>query len=134
MNAEILARNFKMAAQWQRFCQAQDCTKPSAAWEAHHVVYEQHVLGAPAYKVLTAAVDRLRLQFDPRNAMRLCRTCHKGGQHTGKKRVELKRLSDENIEFAVELFGAPKAYNYLTRHYAGTDPRVEALIVESAAA
>lgn len=85
-------------------------------WEAHHVVEAQELRG------------RRVNEWDPRNALRLSRRVHE--RHTlALKRVPLNCLTDENIEYAVELMGVG-AYPYLKRYYSGHDERLELAIAE----
>lgn len=102
--ADKLARRlFRQAARAQRVCQNPACTTPTAAWSAHHVVYEQDLrrLGLPIY--------------DTRNAMRLCRDCH-GQHHSRAAPIPVAVLTTNHIEYAREVFG--DAYvDYLHRRY-----------------
>ncbi len=84
----------------------------------HHVVYRQ-------------AVERAGgAIWDLRNGLPLCPTCHAAHHQPGIRRrvIALAALTDEAFEFARELLGAGRAYNYLSRHYAGADPRLTALL------
>lgn len=108
-------RAFLQAAWEQRACavseDGRDFVDGQKNWEAHHVV-EKRWLRA----------NYLPL-YDRRNALRLRPDVHH--LHTvGAKRVPLRVLTDENIEYAFEVMGA-SAYDYLTRLYDGDDPRVE---------
>lgn len=64
------------------------------------------------------------------NALRLCdrfskNKCHE--KHTnGSRKVKLKELTDDNINYAFAVMGAA-AEVYLHRHYDGKDPRVDEL-------
>lgn len=113
---EANKRAFKQAAWEQRACAVTDDARDydeqnRLNWEAHHVV-EKRWLKA----------NYLPL-WDPRNSLRLRPDVHSG--HTsGLRRVPLTCLTDENIEYAFEVMGAA-AFDYLTRLYDGTDPRVE---------
>lgn len=101
----------------QSECRHPWCPGTPARVQQHHVVYRQ--------EVEREGGDT----GDARNALALCVTCH--ARHHGRQPgrvVELVVLRDENIEYAVDLLGAGRAYNYLRRRYAGSDPRVEALI------
>lgn len=64
---------------------------------------------------------------DDRNLVDVCLACH-GGQHGRANAIRLAVLPDSVFEFAAELLGAPAAYEYLARFYAGDDPRLDALI------
>lgn len=95
------------------------CGKPLPGWEAHHVVQKQRCRreGAPLHS--------------PDNALRLCAKradrCHERHSHH-QELVPLGALRDENIAFAARWLDPGPAYEYLTRYYAGTDPRVDALL------
>jgi hypothetical protein len=57
--------------------------------------------------------------------------CH--GAHHGRSRpLRLAVLPDAVFDFARELMG-PAAFDYLGRHYAGRDPRLDALLEDGAA-
>ena len=112
-------KSFHAEARFQRVCML--CGR-GGAFHAHHAV-EKHILrrlGVPLY--------------DTRCALRLCappKPCHL----TFEARmlvIPLVKLTDDNIEYAFEVLetdrarevGAPTAFDYLTRRYAGDDPRV----------
>lgn len=85
-------------------------------FDAHHAVERQELRrrGLP--------------EWDTRCALRLCPLtggCH-GGQTSKLHKIQLTNLTDDNVAYAFEALGAA-AYYYLRRHYAGYDPRVEAL-------
>lgn len=108
---------FRAAAAQQNTCANPDCLTPRAHWHPHHVVYEQHV-------------DRYGGDIsDGRNALRVCMTCH-GRHHKRIDTLPVSALTDENVEFAVELLGAAHASVYLGRYYcaADDDPRVAAFL------
>ena len=93
-------------------CVHPDCNDPAhPAQHEHHVVYEQHVRSEGGDV------------FDPRNALRLCVSCHSSHHRRGRRVVPLAALRDENYEFAFELLGRA-AEIYLRRRYAGEDPRL----------
>lgn len=105
-------------ARFQVFCAG--CERAKGSWEAHHVVYQQECVraGAP--------------EHSPRNVLRVCTVvpggCHQS-HHAGTRwKIPLLALRECNIAFAEQYLGAGRAYNYLTRHYGGSDPRVEALL------
>lgn len=108
-------RQFREAARSQRACAA--CGRADRPWEAHHVVEKGHLKR-----------EGIGDLMHPDNALRLCEyPCH--AQHTNAhKRLALSCLTDRNIAYAVILLGEQTAHNYLTRHYAGSDPRVDALL------
>lgn len=78
----------------------------------HHAVYRQHILGAELN--------------DPRNLVPIAFDCHLA-HHGASKRLPLSVLPDGVFEFAAELMG-PGAHGYLSRYYAGSDPRLDALL------
>lgn len=80
--------------------------------QLHHVIYAQNVRRAGGDP------------WDPRDSLTTCIRCHCGHHHGTKGRIALTLLRDENLDFAFELLGAA-AYDYLRRHYAGDDPRLE---------
>jgi hypothetical protein len=111
-------RSFWEEARSQLVCAS--CKRRTDRWEAHHALQKQRCrrAGAP--------------QHSPDNALRLCAkapdACHE--RHTTfQERIPLACLRDENIAFAAFWLGAGGGYEYLTVHYAGPDPRVDALLV-----
>jgi hypothetical protein len=64
---------------------------------------------------------------DPRNLVWVGVDCH-ASHHAASKRFQLTYLPDSVFEFARDLMGAGPASVWLARHYAGTDPRLDALI------
>jgi hypothetical protein len=64
---------------------------------------------------------------DLRNLVDVAHDCH-GAHHARARPLPLWRLPDSVFEFARELLGAGKAYEYLRRRYCGADPRLEALL------
>ena len=98
----------------QRRCRVPGCEDRGRPHQ-HHVTYVQEVRRHGGE------------MLDPRNALTLC-VRHHGRHHSRQEPVPLRVLRRENIEFAVELMGAPAAYEYLRRRYVGDDPRLEALI------
>lgn len=113
-------QSFHAEARWQGVCAW--CGK-GGPYHAHHVVDQQTLKG------LGISGNAL---YDPRNALRLCaRTCHFQFEWGGVAKIELPltHLPDAAIAYAAEVFVDPgKAYNYLTRRYVGSDPRVDALL------
>jgi hypothetical protein len=81
----------------------------------HHCVYQQEVrkhggdLG------------------DPRNFMVVSERRHER-HHSRTEALSLEMLPDPAYEYASELLGPEKAYNYLRRRYSGQDPRLDALL------
>lgn len=93
------------------------CDGCCGSLELHHGVYKQHVRAAGGDV------------FDPRNALTLGAECH--SLHHARVHVfPLAALPDAVYEFAVELFGAQKAYEYLKRRYSGRDERLERVLHE----
>lgn len=86
--------------------------------QLHHVVYRQHV------KREQGDV------WDPCNSLTVCAECHASHHSGGAGRVLLSSLRDENYVFAAELFGAPAAFEWLRRRYAGFDRRHDLLLEE----
>jgi hypothetical protein len=133
---EFQAQPRKIDRGWAKFCSvrcARQATKPgkrrfvgqratacqnpacpqtgNGKLEQHHVVYEQHVTNAGGNP------------GDPRDGITLCTPCHTR-HHRRVAPLELSALSDDHYAFAVELFGAPAAYEYLRRYYVGEDERL----------
>jgi 5-methylcytosine-specific restriction endonuclease McrA len=94
---------FQDAARAQLACMNPACPRPSAPWNAHHVVYAQHV----------------RLEggdeWDVRNAMRLCTDCH-DRHHSGARRLAADVLPPAAVAFAHALLGE-RAIDYLRTYY-----------------
>lgn len=113
---KIAKTGFKQSARGQLVCAR--CSKTGGRqnpWEAHHVITKTYLK--------RNGLD----QWHPDNALRLCvHPCHEH-HTTAFERLHLNCLLDRNIDYAVRLLGEDRAYDYLTRHYVGTDPRVEAL-------
>lgn len=84
----------------------------------HHVVYRQHVASAGGDI------------WDLRNGVILDAARH-AAHHSGMTPLALTDLPDSAFEFARELLGPPGAWSYLARRYAGTDPRLDALLREA---
>ena len=89
----------------------------------HHVVYQQELRRIAGTEVARA----MTLAMDPRNIVLVAFRCH--GQHHARREVlPLRVLPDSVFEFALEVLGAGRAFEYLRRHYAGDDPRLDALL------
>lgn len=88
--------------------------------ERHHVVYAQHCRAAGAST------------GDLRNIVAVATACH-AAHHNRSRPLELRVLPDSVFEFAAEVLGPGKAFNYLERRYAGADPRLDALLQDVAA-
>lgn len=84
----------------------------------HHVVYAQHCRARGADVT------------DERNLVPVARDCH-AAHHNRQRPYLLAVLPNSVFEFAEEVFGALKAYEYLRRYYAGEDPRLTALVEDS---
>lgn len=112
--AEVHARQlFIEAAREQRCCAK--CGK-AGGFEAHHVIERRYL-----------KANRLP-QFVSLNALRLCSDCH--AMHTCRSEpLELKHLTDENIEYAFTLLG-DKADSYLRSLYSGEDDRLSRAVEE----
>jgi hypothetical protein len=85
----------------------------------HHVVYRQHL------RQYDGSVK------DSRNLVWVACSCH-SRHHNGFKRLHLYMLPDSVFEFAAELMGRGAAYEYLKRHYDGSDMRLEFLLAKTA--
>lgn len=93
------------------------------AAQLHHVIYQQELR-----RIARAAGTSARaLIADPRNLVPVAFDCH-GQHHAAARRLELWRLPDSVFEFAREVLGAGRAYEWLRRRYAGADPRLDALV------
>lgn len=94
------------------------CRCGARAVQEHHVIYRQELR------------RRRGDMKDRRNLIPLCLRCHER-HHSRIAPISLSNLPDEVFDFAYELMG-PAAYDYLGRHYAGEDPRLDALIEAAA--
>lgn len=108
-SAETQAKKlFVEAARDQRCCAK--CGNASG-FQAHHVVERRYL-----------KANRLP-QFVSVNALRLCPDCHDA--HTGRREpLELKHLTDENIDYAFMLLGEYADF-YLRSLYDGEDDRLK---------
>lgn len=99
----------------------------------HHVVYKQELK-----RVASERGDGRRpggwpggswktLVNDPRNLVHVAFDCH-GAHHLRAKPYRLVMLPDSVFEFAAEVLGPGKAFNYLRRRYDGKDERLDALL------
>lgn len=75
------------------------------------------------------------LRASQRNLVWIAVECHAAHHHHGvrQRRLRLAVLPDSVFEFAAEVLGAARAYNYLRRRYAGSDMRLEFLLRDVAA-
>lgn len=85
-------------------------------YQLHHVTLEQTVVryGGDIW--------------DPRNCLRIATHVHRL-HHDRVRVIPAQCLLEQNIAYAFELMGRA-AYPYLTRTYAGTDPRIERAIAQ----
>lgn len=103
----------------------------------HHCIYAQALrplspLGGKNYvDRAERSARQAELLKDPRNLVPVAWQCHQN-HHAGSARFPLAVLPDSVYEFAVEVLGAGPAYEYLKAHYAGSDPRLDALLAEAA--
>lgn len=107
---------FQDAARAQRVCAAPGCSRRGPRkgldFEAHHVIYEQHLRSRrlPIYNAM--------------NALRLCPDCH--DKHHGPNwKLPTGSLTDENVLYAFVVLGTA-AVDYLRRYYddSAEDPRL----------
>jgi hypothetical protein len=102
--------------------------------QLHHVVYQQELrrVVREEHKAAGLAgppdiIREMTLRGDVRNMVPVGRRCH-AAHHNRSKPYELRRLPDSAFEFAAELMGTGRAYEYLRRRYAGDDARLDALL------
>lgn len=86
--------------------------------QRHHAVYRQHLRFYGGHAK------------DARNLVPVAFDCH-SAHHNGSKRFRLHMLPDSVFEFAAELMGPGAAYEYLKRHYDGSDMRLELLLAKT---
>lgn len=65
--------------------------------------------------------------WDLRNRMILDPECHEK-HHNRSRVIPLVALPSSAFEYAADLLGPEKAFEYLRRRYAGEDPRLDALL------
>lgn len=101
------------------------CGCGRAGQNGHHVIYRQELRrraergpGGVSYRALI--VDR-------RNLVPMAFDCH-GAHHARSRVLAMHRLPDSVFEFAREVLGVGPAWVYLSRHYAGHDDRLDALV------
>lgn len=102
------------------------CQQPGP--HGHHAITQQEL------RRIAGKRDKRRargLTRDERNIVPVTFGCH-SAHHSGSKLLALCSLPDSVFEFAIDVMGHGRAYNYLRRHYDGEDPRLDALL-ESAA-
>ena len=90
------------------------CRWGDRAAQTHHCVYAQHCRNEGASTK------------DERNLVRVGLRCH-AAHHNRTKPYHLSILPDSVFEFAEEVMGPARAFNYLRRYYAGEDRRLAAL-------
>jgi len=83
-------------------------------YDAHHAIHAQHVRAAGGDV------------YDTRNRLVLTRERH-AAHHAGDQ-IHICCVPTSAFEFAGELLGPGRAYEYLRRHYRGTDDRLLALL------
>ena len=94
----------------------QCCGKPSRRLVGHHVTYRQQIRQTPN-----------GLMWDIRNRMVLDQECHEK-HHNRSRVIPLATLPDSAYEYAADLLGPEKAFEYLRRRYAGDDPKLDPLL------
>jgi hypothetical protein len=87
----------------------------------HHVITRQELR-----RRVSPERSYRSLQTDRRNIVRVAFDCH-FDHHAQMRPFDLRCFPDAVFEFAGELLGA-YAYDYLSRYYAGHDPRLDALL------
>lgn len=75
-------------------------------------------------------VTEMSLCADPRNLVWAGYRCH-AAHHNRSHPYELRWLPDSAYEFAAEVLGPGRAYEYLRRRYTGPDVRLDALLAQS---
>lgn len=105
----------------------------------HHAIYKQEIrkrlLSEHKAANIAGPPDTIRerqVLADRRNLVPVGPKCH-ANHHSRVKPLALTMLPDSVYEFAEELMGAGPAYEYLRRRYAGSDPRLEALLSAASA-
>lgn len=93
------------------------CARQRSRLTQHHVIYVQRL------RVLKADV------WDPRNRMTVCNDAHMA-HHKRASVILTLDLPDSAYAFARDVMGAGAAHEYLSRRYAGDDPRLDALDAE----
>lgn len=96
----------------------------------HHVVYRQELRRLARERVTAGPPDvawEMILVADRRNLVPLGPKCH-AAHHNRSRPLALHLLPDSVFEFASQVLGAGRAYEYLRRRYAGGDPRHDALL------
>lgn len=99
------------------------CGCPDRVVQRHHAVTRQEL------RHIARAAKRGfgDLISDPRNLVDVAFTCHMS-HHARSQTYELTMLPDSVFEFAAEVMGPGRAFNWLRRSYAGEDTRLDALL------
>lgn len=104
------------------------CGCGKKATHKHHVCYRQELRRVARSQGMDGWEKRYKgLVEDPRNLVGMQWRCHME-HHNRVAVIPCWRLPDEFYEFAREVLGAGPAYVYVSRVYAGIDPRLDALI------
>jgi hypothetical protein len=105
----------------------------------HHVVYQQELrrILRQQHRASGASgppdiIREMALTSDKRNMVIVGPKCH-ANHHNRSKPYSLSMLPDEAYEFAADVMGAGRAYEYLSRRYSGSDMRLERLLARQAA-
>jgi hypothetical protein len=93
---------------------------------SHHVIRRQDLRQAVKEDWIFATYEELVL--DPRNMVPMAQSCHER-HHSRSRPLRLSVLPDEAFEFAADVLGAGRAFNYLRRGYTGDDSRLSQLLV-----
>lgn len=93
------------------------CARHRSHLTNHHVIYVQ--------RLRTLKADA----WDPRNRMTICNDAHMA-HHKRSSVILAAALPDSAYAFAREVMGAGAAHEYLSRRYAGDDPRLDSLDAE----
>lgn len=109
------------------------CGCPDPPVHRHHAITKEEIKRVHRSAVREGRVTRpLKVLLDDeRNLVPAAHTCH-GSHHAASQRYRLEALPDSVFEFAAEVLGI-RAHAYLTRHYAGEDARLDALLAEAVA-
>lgn len=106
------------------------CGRRAQHGVGHHVIYQQQLRKLTVRDVGPPDIAReIALIRDKRNLVPVALECHHA-HHNGSRKLPLAVLPDGVFEFAGEVMGPGKAYDYLRRHYANDDPRHDALLAE----
>jgi hypothetical protein len=97
----------------------------------HHLVYQQE-LRRLARSIDDGDLRAITLCQDRRNLVVVGPACH-AAHHNRSKPYRLSMLPDAAFEFAGDVLGPERAFEYLRRRYGGSDVRHERLLLEVAA-